>query len=88
MLKKCENSKLDPNIINKANRNGTWDVGLWQINVNPADTAEVERLKDPTYNTKIAWGKFNAHNKTFYLWTCGHVVGDYTYVHALKAKKK
>ncbi len=88
MLKTCENSKLDPTIINKANRNGTWDVGLWQINVKPSNVEEVERLKDPVYNTKIAWQKFTAHNMKFYLWTCGHVVGDYTYVHALNAKNK
>lgn len=86
MLTTCENSTLNPHAINKANRNGTWDVGIWQINVDPANTEEVERLKDPVYNTQRAWAKFTSKGNTFYHWTCGYVVGDYTYLDYLRGK--
>lgn len=79
MIRKCENSSFEPDRMNTANRNGTWDVGVFQMNVNPANTEEVERLKDFRYNIKMAKKKFDAKG-SFYYWTCGHEVGHYTYV--------
>lgn len=48
-LIQTENGQEKPDHINK-NSDGTIDVGLLQINVDPKNTAEVERLKDPEYN--------------------------------------
>lgn len=53
LLRAGENKAENPNAIYK-NNNGTWDVGLYQINVDPRNTAEVERLKNPLYNTMRA----------------------------------
>lgn len=86
MLNKCENHGLRTDTINKGNSNGTWDVGVFQINVDPKDTAEVEKLKDWKYNVDRAYQKFHSKNDTFYMWTCGDFVGDRTYVHALRGK--
>ena len=49
LIRAGENMKEDPNAVNK-NSNGTEDVGLNQVNVDPSDTEEVEKLKDPMYN--------------------------------------
>lgn len=75
----CENGKWNPTATNQ-NRNGTLDIGIFQHNVKPDNFAEIERLKNPEYNIKLAYKKFHAHNNTFYLWTCGYVVGHYTYL--------
>ncbi len=53
LLRAGENMAENPQAINK-NSNGSWDVGLFQINVDPKNIAEVERLKDPLYNTMRA----------------------------------
>lgn len=86
MIRKCENSKFNPHAMNKGNNNGTWDVGIFQMNVDPANTAEVEKLQDWKYNIDQAYKKFQAKNNTFYYWTCGHEVGHYTYVDYLNGR--
>lgn len=87
MLSTCENRSLSPTAINKANSNGTWDVGVFQINVDPSNTTEVEKLKNIDYNIERAFKKFISKNRTFYHWTCGYVVGDYTYLDYLRGVK-
>ena len=91
----CENGTFDPHRLSGINthKDGrrTIDVGVFQMNVNVEDTAEIERLKDWKYNIDRAYEKFKMgdgkkYKNTFYLWTCGHVVGDYTYVDRLKGK--
>ena len=84
MLKTCENSTLNPFAVNW-NGNGTVDIGLWQHNLNPEDKEEWARLEDPYYSTDLAWEKFvgagyHYHTNSFYLWTCGYIVNDYTYL--------
>lgn len=91
ILNKCENSSFDPTLINKGNNNGTWDVGVMQINVDPNNTAEVERLKDYKYNIDRGYEKFKTgdggkHKNSFYLWTCGYEVGHYTYLNRLRGE--
>jgi len=87
MLKTCENKPFDPKAVSPLNGNGSVDVGLFQVNADPKNTEEVERLKDWEYNIQRAHKKFEAKERTFYYWTCGHVVGDYTYVDYLKGRK-
>ena len=54
LLRSGENMAEKPDAIHY-NSNGTIDVGLFQINVDPRNKAEVERLKNPTYNaTRVA----------------------------------
>lgn len=85
VIGQCENSDFNPNAINKGNNNGTWDVGIFQMNVDPNNTEEVEKLKDFKYNVDQAKKKFDAKG-SFYYWTCGHVVGHRTYVDALNGR--
>lgn len=86
MLKTCENKSFDPKEVSPLNSNGTVDVGIFQVNADPKNTEEVEKLKDWEYNIQRAYKKFEAKKRTFYYWTCGHVVGDYTYVDYLRGK--
>ncbi|MCK9371241.1 transglycosylase SLT domain-containing protein [Candidatus Dojkabacteria bacterium] len=53
LLRAGENQAENPSAINY-NSNGTLDVGLFQINVDPRNRAEVERLKNPVYNAMRA----------------------------------
>ena len=53
LLKAGENQAENPSAINY-NKNGTLDVGLFQINVAADNTAEIERLKNPVYNAMRA----------------------------------
>ncbi len=87
MINTCENHALNPHAINKGNNNGTWDVGVMQINVDPSNTAEVDRLQDYAYNIDQGYKKYHAHGDTFYLWSCGDRAGDYTYKMKLEGKK-
>ena len=77
MLRKCENSTLDPDAINW-NKNGTWDYGLWMINEVHGYTQE--ELSDPYFNTDVAYKIYKQGNNSFYFWTCGHIAGDETYL--------
>lgn len=86
MLKTCENKSFDPQVVSPLNDNGSVDVGLFQINTDPKNTDEVEKLKNWEYNIQRAYKKFEAKYRTFYYWTCGNVAGDYTYVDYLKGK--
>lgn len=86
MLKECENKEFSTNVVSGKNGNGTVDVGLFQINIDPKNVEEVEKLKDYKYNIERALKKFKAKNNTFYYWTCGYVVGDYTYVDYLRSR--
>ena len=86
MIRTCENSSFNPHAINKANRNKTWDVGIMMINVDPSNTDEVLKLQDYRYNIDRGYAKYKAHKNTFYLWTCGNRVGDYTYLNKLRGE--
>ena len=90
MIKTCENSTFDPHRMSKLNiqKNGrrSYDVGVFQINVDADNEKEIEHLKDWKYNIDQAYKKYQAHENTFYLWSCGDKAGDYTYKQALKAK--
>lgn len=86
MINTCENSTFNPSLINKGNNNRTWDVGVMQINVQPTDTQEVEKLKYYKYNIDRGYEKYKAHKNTFYLWSCGDKAGDYTYKMKLEGK--
>lgn len=86
MINTCENSSFSSQTINKGNNNGTWDVGVMQINVDPKNTEEVEKLKGYKYNIDRAYLKYKAHKNTFYLWSCGDRAGDYTYKMRLEGK--
>lgn len=84
MILTCENKRLDPRVIHR-NKNGSVDVGIFQVNTR--DTREMERLKDWKYNVDRAVEKYRKKGNTFYFWTCGKVVGDWTYVDQLKRGK-
>lgn len=89
ILNKCENSEFNPNAVNH-NANGTCDVGVMQINTK-CDSEEFEKLKDWKYNINRGYEKFKAgdggkYRNTFYLWTCGYEVGDYTYYDRMQGK--
>jgi hypothetical protein len=90
MIRKCENSSFDPRRVSGLNiqKSGrrSYDVGIFQINVDEENLDEIEKLKGWRYNIDQAYAKYKAHNNTFYLWTCGYVVGDYTYVDKLQGK--
>lgn len=86
MINTCENTTFDPARINTGNNNGTWDVGVMQINVDPKNTTEVEKLKNYKYNIDRGYEKYKAHKNTFYLWSCGDKAGDYTYKMKLEGK--
>lgn len=90
MLETCENSTLSPTRVSGLNiqKSGrrSYDVGVWQINADESDKVEIEKLKNHKYNTDRAYAKFKAKGNTFYLWSCGHVANDRTYVDALKGK--
>lgn len=62
LLRAGENQAENPSAINY-NSNGTLDVGLFQINVDPNNTAEVERLKNPVYNATRAAEIFKSRMK-------------------------
>ena len=53
LLRAGENQAENPDAINY-NSDGTIDIGLYQINVDPKNHVEVERLKDPLYNAMKA----------------------------------
>ena len=91
MIKACENNSFDPTRVSGLNiqDNGrrSYDVGLFQINVDENNKEEMERLKDWKYNIDRAYEKYHAKGDTFYFWTCGKVAGDKTYVDALRRSK-
>lgn len=84
MIKTCENGTFDPKRVSPLNiqKNGrrSYDVGIFQMNVDEKNTAEIERMKDWKYNIDQAYKKYAAKNNTFYYWTCGSKVGDRTYL--------
>lgn len=53
LLRASENQAEDPQAIHD-NGDGTVDVGLWQINVNSNNKAEIQKLMNPVYNTMRA----------------------------------
>lgn len=56
-IAKTENDKLDPNVVSKANKNGSRDYGLMQINNNTAKRLGVTDLKllmDPAVSIRLA----------------------------------
>ena len=73
MLRECENSNLNPEAINW-NRNGTWDFGIWQINEIHGYTRK--ELKDPYFNTDVAYEIYKGRGDTFEAWTCAELAGD------------
>ena len=76
MLRECENSTLNPEAINW-NTNGTFDFGVWQINAVHGYTRE--QLKDPRFNTKVAYKLFKAAGYSFSPWACAEIAGDRPY---------
>ena len=62
LLRAGENQAENPMAINK-NSNGTWDVGLYQINVDPNNVEEIKRLQDPLYNAMRAAEIFKSRIK-------------------------
>lgn len=95
MIKTCENGTFSPTRMSGVNfhKDGrkTIDVGVMQINVDVENTKEIERLKDYKYNIDRGYEKYKMgdgrkHRNSFYLWTCGHVVGDYTYVDRMNGR--
>lgn len=96
ILNQCENNKLDPHARNfniQENGRRSWDIGVFQINVDEGNAEEIERLKDWEYNIDRAYDKFvrgdgGKHKNSFYAWTCGYIVKDYTYLDAIRGKKQ
>lgn len=92
MIRNCENGTFDPRRVSPLNiqKSGrrSYDVGVMQINVDEHNAEELEKLKDYKYNIDQGYKKYKASGNTFYHWTCGNHAGDYTYVDALKGKKK
>ena len=90
MIKTCENGTFDPKRVSGLNiqQDGrrSYDVGIFQMNVDEKNTAEIERMKNWKYNIDQAYKKYASKNNTFYYWTCGSKVGDRTYLDALRGK--
>lgn len=84
MLETCENRGLNPKIVSPLNiqKSGrrSYDVGLFQINVDEHNTAEQEKLKDWKYNTDRAYAKYSAKGNKFTAWTCAPVIGEKNYL--------
>ena len=72
----CENKVLDPSAIH-INRNHSRDIGIFQLN--DRYWGGDENLDYKT-NVDKAYEIFQAHDNTFYAWTCGHVLGQTTYL--------
>lgn len=64
LLRSSENMAENPDAVNY-NDNGTVDVGLFQINVDPKNTEEVQNLKDPEYNATRAAEIFKQRMQIF-----------------------
>jgi hypothetical protein len=69
-IAKCE-SNFNPTAINTANKNGSWDYGLFQINSihkhNPKD------LLNADYNIDVAFNMYKSQKWT--PWVCKKIVG-------------
>lgn len=76
VIRKCENSKLDPYAVNH-NRNGSVDRGIFQLN---SEYWGGEELFDWKTNVDVAYKVFTRAGKTFKPWTCAHVVGQKNYL--------
>lgn len=91
IIRTCENGTFEPSRVSGVNKNGTIDVGVMQINVDANNTKEIEKLKDFRYNIDRGYMKWKqgdggAHRNSFYLWTCGKVINQYTYVDRMNGK--
>lgn len=60
-------SSGNPNNIGGPNKNGTYDYGCFQINKGLQSYGE--KIFDPTFNAKIALGKWQSSG--WYPWKCG-----------------
>lgn len=81
MLASCENGHLDP-LAENHNNNGTIDRGIFQIN----SIHGGEEMFDWKTNIDKAYEIYSNHDNTFYAWTCGDRVGDYTYLNKLRGE--
>lgn len=83
IVRTCENGTFDPYRVSGLNiqKSGrrSYDVGIFQINVDENNTEEIERLKDWKYNVDRAYSKYKASKNTFYQWSCSHVVNQKNY---------
>ncbi len=79
IINQCENHAFNPNAINH-NHNGTVDIGVMQINVDPSNTAEVEKLHDWKYNIDRGYAKYKSAGNKFTAWTCATVIGEKNYL--------
>lgn len=89
MINQCENSTFNTEAMNhNVQQSGrrSFDVGVFQMNVDEDNTAEIEKLKDWKYNIDRAYDKYHAKNNTFYFWTCGYTVKDRTYLNAIRGE--
>lgn len=84
MIRKCENSSFNPQIVSPLNiqKSGrrSYDVGVMQINVDENNTEEIQRLKDWKYNIDRGYQKYVGRGKKFTDWTCAHVIGQKNYL--------
>ena len=80
MIRKCENSTFDPKRVSPLNiqKSGrrSYDVGIFQNNVDEANRDEIERLKDWKYNIDVAYRKYKASGNNFYQWSCAGVINQ------------
>jgi hypothetical protein len=70
LLAECENKKLNPEAVN-VNKNGSTDVGLFQIN--SIHGYSHEELFDPFFNIDVAYKIFK--NRGWSAWSCSYVLG-------------
>lgn len=70
IVSECENKGLDPKAINH-NRNGTLDVGIFQVNT--VHGYSKEWLMDVDNNIEAAYKIYQASGWS--AWSCSHVIG-------------
>lgn len=73
----CENGSLNPDAVNTAGNSpeGSRDVGIFQINEYWQGVSNINFLKDPSINIRMAWNIFRRDGYSFKLWTCGRKLG-------------
>lgn len=83
IINKCENHAFKTDAMNhNVQQSGrrSWDIGIFQVNVDESNTEEIEKLKGWKYNVDRAYQKYHAAGDTFRPWTCAHVIGEKNYL--------
>lgn len=81
-IAKFRESGFKTNAVN-INSNGSWDIGIWQINTdsNGYNGRSRERLTDPYENALSALDKYHGNGDTFAAWNTSPAAGAGDYSH-------